>query len=135
MKTVIPRSTCPISFTLDLFGDKWTLLIMRDLLLNGKRSFSEFMASDEKIASNILTDRLSLLVQEGLLVKEVSPDNKSKFLYHPTQKGIDLIPMLCEVVLWAEQHSPMNAGEDFIRPLKANRSKAIASLKSRFGNG
>lgn len=132
MKTVTPRSTCPISFTLDLFGDKWTLLIMRDLLLNGKKSFIDFLASPEKIASNILTDRLNSLVKEGFIIKEVSPVNKSKFLYRPTQRGIDLIPVLCEIMLWGEQHSPHGASRAFTEPLKKNRATAIEQLKKRF---
>jgi DNA-binding HxlR family transcriptional regulator len=91
---------------------------MRDLLLNGKKSFSEFLVSDEKIASNILADRLYMLVQEGTLTKRASPANKSKFLYHPTQKGLDLIPVLCEVVLWAEQHGATGREQGFHRALE-----------------
>ena len=126
------ESTCPISFTLDLFGDKWTLLIMRDILFRQKRSFSEFLASSEKIASNILVDRLNLLVNEDLIIKEISPENKSKFLYRPTQKGVDLFPLLCEMVLWADRYSPKGADETLTKPLKADRPKTISQLKKPF---
>lgn len=105
---------------------------MRDLLLNGKKSFSEFLASDEKIASNILADRMNMLLKEGLVTKRVSPENKSKFLYEPTQKGIDLIPVLCEITLWAENYSPQRACKAFTEPLKTRRTQTIANLKKRF---
>ncbi|MBS1662223.1 MAG: helix-turn-helix transcriptional regulator [Bacteroidetes bacterium] len=133
MKAAQPRSTCPISFMLDIFGDRWTLLVMRDLLLNGKRSFSEFLASDEGVATNILTDRLEMLVDRGVIVKDVSPDNKSKFLYYPTARGVDLIPVLCEITLWAEKYSPAGASKAFTGPLKKQRQQTIAKLKKKFG--
>src|SRR5271154_2631739 len=75
MKTINGRSACPISYSLDIFGDKWTMLIIRDLLVFGKDSFSEFMCSDEKIATNILTDRLNVLLQEGFVTKHIAPTN------------------------------------------------------------
>src|SRR5258708_19758457 len=106
MKTINRRSECPISYTLDIFGDKWTMLIMRDLLLFGKDSFSEFLCSDEKIATNILTDRLNVLLQEGIVTKHTSPTNKSKFLYLPTEKPIKLIPILSEITLCPQKSNP-----------------------------
>src|SRR5437763_1845863 len=81
MNTIKKRSDCPLSFSLDLLRDKWSLLIIRDLLMTGKFSFSEFSGSKEKIASNILADRLSLLESSGVITKHVSPKNRSKFIY------------------------------------------------------
>jgi DNA-binding HxlR family transcriptional regulator len=80
--------------SLELFGDKWSLLIIRDLLMVGKFSFSEFIGSKEKIASNILTDRLSVLESSVIISKQVSPKNKSKYIYSLTQRGIDLLVSL-----------------------------------------
>ncbi len=131
MKTITRRSGCPISYTLDIFGDKWTMLIIRDLLLFGKDSFSEFLCSDEKIATNILTDRLSVLVQEGFVTKHTSPTNKSKFLYRPTEKAIEMIPILCEITLWAEKYNPDGAPLDITEPLRKNRTKALRDLKKK----
>ena len=131
MKPIIRRSDCPISYTLDVFGVKWTMLIMRDLLLYGKDSFSEYLCSDEKIATNILTDRLKVLLREGFVTKHTAPKNKSKFLYRPTEKAIDLIPILGEITLWAEKYSPAGAPADIARPLKENRTKALHNLKKK----
>ena len=134
MKTINRRSACPISYTLDIFGDKWTMLIIRDLLLYGKDSFSEFLCSDEKIATNILTDRLNVLVQEGFVTKHVAPTNKSKFLYRPTQKAIDMIPMLIEITLWAENYIPGGiplAVTEQVKQVRHNRTKALRDLKKK----
>ena len=73
------RSNCPVSSSLDIFGDKWSLLIIRDVMMKGKMSYGEFLKSDEKIATNILANRLQTLESENILLKEVSPLNKSKF--------------------------------------------------------
>ena len=131
MKTINRRSECPISYTLDIFGDKWTMLIMRDLLLFGKDSFSEFLCSDEKIATNILTDRLNVLLKEGFVTKHTAPTNKSKFLYRPTEKAIEMIPILSEITLWAEKYNPDGAPADIVEPLKKNRTKALQNLKKK----
>src|SRR5687768_8557350 len=94
------RSNCPISFALDIFGDKWTLLIIRDLIFKDKRYFGEFSKSEEKIASNILTDRLCTLELSGIITKKSDPNNGSKFIYTLSKKGIDLLPVLIEIILW-----------------------------------
>jgi DNA-binding HxlR family transcriptional regulator len=106
MKAMTMRSDCPISCTLDLLGDKWSLLIMRDLLFFDTRSFGAFLLSDEGIAKNILADRLRELQEKGFIVKEVSAVNKSKFLYYPTEKGVDLVPLLLQLAAWSEKHEP-----------------------------
>ncbi len=131
MKTINSRSDCPIGYTLDIFGDKWTMLIIRDLLLYGKDSFSEFLCSDEKIATNILTDRLNVLLRDGFVTKHTAPTNKSKFLYRPTEKAIELIPVLMEITLWAEKYNPAGAPADIVEPLKKNRNKALLDLKKK----
>src|SRR5258708_18408670 len=131
MKPISKRSDCHISYTMDIFGDKWTMLIIRDLLLYGKDSFSEFLCSDEKIATNILTDRLNLLLQEGFVTKHTAPTNKSKFLYRPTEKAIEMIPILSEITLWAEKYNPGGAPIAIAAPLKKNRTKALHNLKKK----
>ncbi len=129
MKPIKRRSECPISYTLDIFGDKWTMLIIRDLLFYGKDSFSEFLCSDEKIATNILTDRLNVLLQQGFVTKHTAPTNKSKFLYRPTEKAIELIPILGEITLWADKYNPGDAAKPLAGPLKKNKAKALRDLK------
>ncbi len=97
---------CPIVFSLDIFGDTWSLVILRDILLRNKRHFREFLASDEKIASNILSNRLESLVRDGLLTKESDTTNKSAVIYKPTEKAIALLPMLFELMRWGIRYNP-----------------------------
>jgi DNA-binding HxlR family transcriptional regulator len=104
MKRITRRSRCPISTTLDILGDKWTLLIIRDLMFNGKRTYGEFLQSEEKIATNILADRLLILEKTGLAEKKAFPGNKVKNLYQLTPKGIDLMPVLFEIILWGDRY-------------------------------
>ena len=95
---------CPISTTLDILGDKWTLLIIRDLMFKGKRTYGEFLQSEEKIATNILADRLLILEKNGIVEKRVFPENKVKNLYQLTPKGIDLMPILLEIIVWGDKY-------------------------------
>ena len=103
-----PRSYCPQSLILDVIGDKWTLLIIRDMMMEGKRYFREFLQSEERIASNILSNRLKSLEQEGILYKEADPGHKQKVKYSLTQKGIDLFPILIENARWSLKYKPVN---------------------------
>lgn len=93
-------------FTVDILGDNWTLVILRDLLLNGKSHFREFLASDEKIASNILSNRLEGMIAAGLITKQADERNKSAAIYRPTQKTLDLLPMLFELIKWGVKYNP-----------------------------
>ncbi len=98
------RSECPISSALDIIGDKWSLLIVRDIIMNGKNTYNEFLKSAEKIATNVLADRLTMLEATGILTKEEHPDSKAKIYYKLTKKGIDLLPIIIELTLWADEH-------------------------------
>ena len=98
------RSACAVSSGLDLFGDKWSLLIVRDLLYYKERSFKDFSRSGEKISSARLADRLSKLEQLTILTKEKHPTNKKVFLYRLTQKGKDLAPILAEIITWGQKY-------------------------------
>jgi len=109
MKEIKKRSDCPISSALDVFGDKWSLLIIRDIIFQGKSTYGDFLKSDEKIATNILADRLLLLELTGILVKEAHPDNKTKFVYKLTQKGIDLVPVLMEIIVWSDKYNEISS--------------------------
>ena len=123
------RSDCPISCSLDVFGDKWSLLIIRDIMLRGKVSYSEFLTSEEKIASNILVSRLSLLETENILLKEVSPANKSKFVYSLTQKGVDLLPIVIEIMDWGAKYNPNCPRKEIGRKIKGDKAGVIKELR------
>ncbi len=102
------KSNCPQYLGLDVFGDKWTLLIIRDLMIENKRHFREFLQSKEKIASNILTNRLNALEKEGIIVKKEDPSHKQKIIYSLTQKGVDLYPIMMEIARWSIKHKPVD---------------------------
>ena len=99
------RSNCPISSSLDVWGDKWSLLIVRDLMFKKQSTYGDFLKSDEKIATNILASRLLMLEESGIISKQDHPDSKAKVLYKLTEKGINLLPLLIEINLWAEKYS------------------------------
>ncbi len=98
------KSGCPISYSLDLFGDRWTLLVLRDLILWGKSRFAELLSSDERIASNILSDRLRRLEAEGIIESRPAEDDARQKLYAATTKGETLVPVLLEIAAWGASH-------------------------------
>ena len=102
------RSPCPISTTLDILGDKWTLLVIRDLFL-GKRLYGEFIESPEGIPTNILADRLKRLEAAGLITKKAYQERPLRHAYSLTRKGADLLPVLTEIMRWANRHIPGTA--------------------------
>lgn len=104
-----PRSPCPVANALDIVGDKWTLLVVRDLLFMGKRLYGEFIQSPEGIPSNILAERLKRLEQAGLLTKKPYQRHPVRYEYRLTPKGLDLLPVLKEIVRWANKHIPGTA--------------------------
>jgi len=127
------RSQCPISTALDIFGDKWTLLVIRDLLFNEKNTYGQFLDSEEKIATNILADRLNLLEMAGLISKEKHPDSKAKVLYKLTKKGVDLIPVLVEIIAWSEKYHEVHPyAKEFAKALKKDKVGVIKGLFQNF---
>lgn len=98
------RSDCPISSSLDIWGDKWSLLIVRDLMFSQQCTYGDFLKSDERIATNILASRLQNLEKNEIITKTDHPDSKAKVLYKLTQKGIDLLPLMIEINLWADKY-------------------------------
>lgn len=104
--TTVFRSDCPLSSWLDLFGDKWSLLVLRDVAFRGKKNFKEFLEAPEGIATNILSDRLKTLVSRGLLTKSVNSANKSKFDYEVTDKALQLFPIVMEIAKWSNANLP-----------------------------
>ena len=126
------RSDCPISFALDLFGDRWTLLVIRDLAFKGKNSFSDFLASDEGIARNILADRLASLEAAGFIEKHPHPDDLRRSIYTLTERGLGLVPVLVETILWSAREDPETGAEaDFVREATEDREGLIRRLQRR----
>lgn len=98
------QTGCPVAFGLDTFGDRWSLLVIREIMLRGKKTYSEFMEMDESIATNILIDRLKQLEADGIVDKTRDPNNRRSFVYTLTKKGRDLVPIMLEIVIWSGAH-------------------------------
>ena len=132
MKKNIPRSDCPISFALDFLGDKWSLLVIRDLVFEGKRFYKEFLQSKEGIATNVLSDRLKRLESAGILTSKVYEKLKTQKVYSLTQRGIDLIPILLEIILWsAKYYEGLAVSEAFLKKVEKDRAQVIRTIIAR----
>lgn len=127
MKVTDMRSDCPISSSLDIFGDKWSLLIVRDLMLHTSRTYGDFTKSEERIATNILANRLQLLEDHGIITKLPYPGNKVKGLYRLSQKGVHLIPALIEIALWGDQYISKSE-TPFLTDVKKNKTKFLKKM-------
>lgn len=126
------RSDCPISFALDLFGDRWTLLVVRDLAFKGKHSFSELLASEEGIARNILADRLAKLEAEAFVEKRPHPKDGRRSIYDLTERGLSLVPVLVEMIVWSAHEDPDSpVPEAFIEEAERDREGLIRRLRER----
>jgi DNA-binding HxlR family transcriptional regulator len=132
------RSTCPISTALEIVGDRWTLLVIRDLMFAGKRHFREFLLSEEGISSNVLADRLGTLMENGLITRDGDPTHAQKAIYSLTEKGIGLLPALAAMSRWTQKHYPetrrpeaaalAQGDEQFVKELQARLRKAHRRL-------
>ncbi len=129
MRKIKRRSDCAISLALDILGDKWALLIIRDMIFHGKNTYGDFLKSNEKIATNILADKLAFLESDGILEKTTHPESKAKFLYKLTQKGIDLLPILIEIILWSDKYFDISEyGRAFAEEIRKNKEEAIEKI-------
>ena len=136
MKKQQRRSDCPINHALEMFGDAWSLLIIRDIVYFGKKTFGEFLDSEEGIASNILASRLACLEQKGILAKNTHPADKRKEVYSLTDMGLDLIPVLLEMANWSAQHDPQtSAPPAWIAAVRADRDRLIGLIRETVRSG
>ncbi len=129
MKTIKRRSDCPINFGLEIFGDKWTFLIVRDLMFKGKHFYGEFLLSEENIATNILADRLVLLESNSIISKSADPSHKQKIKYSLTKKGIDLVPLLVEFIMWSAKYDKQSAvDKQFVKSVEQDKVGLITEI-------
>ena len=126
------RSDCPISCALDFVGDKWTLIVLRDLMLGRKRYFQELLGSGEKIASNILASRLKLLERSGLVTRDTDPAHGRRVIYAPTGKALDLLPTMLELMRWGAKYTQRTAAPShLVRRLASDRDGLIADVRAQ----
>lgn len=120
------RSNCPVSNSLDVWGDKWSLLIIRDLMYSKTCTYGQFLKAEEGIATNILASRLLALEENGLIEKLPHPESKAKGLYKLTRKGIDLLPILIEINLWAEKYFTLSKErKEMLKKVKKDKERFI----------
>ena len=126
------RSGCPVSISLEAFGDRWSLLIIRDLTVRGFRTFKEFQESGEGIATNILAERLRKLEGTGIITAEVDEMDRRRINYRLTEKGIDLAPVLLDLLIWGARHEETGAPCAFIEKTEKNRDEVLAEARRRW---
>lgn len=134
-KKLIPdrRSGCPLNASVEMLGDRWSLLIIRDMMLLGRRTFKEFLGSYERPASNILADRLRRLEAYGIIRAERDPSDGRKLIYLLTPKGMDLAPVLTEMVLWAGKHEKTE-NQPLIRLMLKDKQRFLEQIRGRWAH-
>lgn len=124
------RSDCPIAGALDILGDRWSLVIVRDLVFRGFREYGQFLEAGEGISTNILAERLERLTCAGILVRAEHPTNGKKYVYRLSEKGIDLAPTLIELALWGARYVPDNAAPPaMVHRMRTAREKTIRQIR------
>jgi len=135
-KKIEYRSDCPISTALDIFGDKWSLLIVRDMVFKSLSTYGDFLNGGEKIATNILADRLTMLEAGGIIAKQKHPESKAKILYTLTSKGIDLVPALVEIIAWSEKYHEVHPqAKQFAKQLRKDKVAVVKQILSGLKKG
>jgi DNA-binding HxlR family transcriptional regulator len=125
------RSGCPLNASVEMLGDRWSLLILRDMMLRGFRTFKEFLTSYEGIATNILSDRLKRLVAHGIITTQEDPSDGRKLIYVLTAKGLDLAPVLTEMVLWAAKHEE-TGNRPLVRQMQKDKEQFVEIVRQRY---
>ena len=128
------RSECPLNASVEMLGDRWSLLIVRDMMLRGAHTYKTFLECYEGIATNILADRLRKLVAHGIIVAEPDPKDARKVTYLLTKKGIDLAPVLTEMVLWAAAHEK-TGNQPLVRQMRVDKKKFLTGVRQRWAAG
>ena len=130
VKRIDNKSHCPVNFALEAFGDSWSLLIVRDIVFWGKKTYGEFLDSAEHISTNILANRLAHLEQKGIIEKKPHPTDGRKEIYSLTERGLDLIPILLEMSGWSARNDPASvAPQDFVAKVYGNREKMFKIIR------
>jgi DNA-binding HxlR family transcriptional regulator len=126
------RSGCPVSISLELLGDRWSLLIVRDVMVRGFRTFKDFQEAGEGIATNVLADRLKKLAAAGIITAEVEQGDARRVNYRLTRKGIDLAPVLLDLLVWGSRYEETGVPRAAIAKMGKNREQVLAELRRRW---
>jgi DNA-binding HxlR family transcriptional regulator len=127
------RSACPVAYGLDIFGDRWSLLIVRDIMLKGKQKFNELQKLEEGIAPNILADRIEKMVQDGIIEKTVNPQDRRGNILTLTQKGLDLAPLIVEMISWSGKYRPPQTADrkKMLKRIRTDREEVLQEIYSK----
>jgi len=132
------RSHCAVNYGVEVFGDRWSLLIIRDIVFAGKKTYGQFLKSEEGIATNVLASRLAFLEDQGILMKTPSPDDGRKDVYTLTEKGLDLIPVVLNIVLWSARHdakSYVRGQKEFVARISEHPVEVSEEVKALVRSG
>ncbi len=132
------RSHCAVNYGVEIFGDRWSLLIIRDIVFAGKKTYGEFLKSEEGIATNVLASRLAFLEEQGILSRARSPADGRKDIYTLTEKGLDLIPIVINIVLWSAKHdvkSNVRHRKEFVARLSQSPIEVSEEVKDLVRKG
>jgi len=125
------RSGCPLNASVEMLGDRWSLLLLRDMMLRGFTTFKEFLTSYEGIATNILSDRLKRLIAHGIITTKEDPSDGRKLIYVLTPKGLDLAPVMTEMVLWAAKHEE-TGNQALVRQMQKGKEQFVEMVRQRY---
>lgn len=132
------RSHCAVNYGVEIFGDRWSLLIIRDIVFAGKKTYGQFLKSEEGIATNVLASRLAFLEGQGILSKAPSPEDGRKDVYTLTEKGLDLIPIMLNIILWSAQHdakSYVRNQQEFVARISQDPARVSEEVKALVRSG
>ncbi len=136
MKRADKKSRCPINFTIEIFGDAWSLLIVRDMLALGKKTFGEFLDSEERIGTSVLTERLNHLEKKGIISKKTDKNDRRKTIYSLTERGLAAIPIVYEISVWGSRTSPNpKAPEAWFKSMKYERELVLKHWREAILSG
>lgn len=131
-KLYSPRSPCPIAATLDILGDRWTLLIIRDLMFRGFHEYGEFLEAGEGISTNILAERLKRLVDSGVVLRRENPHDRKRVIYTLSQKGIDLMPAMLDLIEWGIKHfAYCRVPDEIQQALRTDKVGFMAAIRNK----
>lgn len=130
MKRADNKSRCPINFTVEIFGDTWSFLIVRDMLTAGKKTFGEFLHSNERIGPSVLAERLAHLERKGIVTKRPDSGDKRKMIYLLTEAGARLIPIVYEIAVWGSHTSPNpEAAETWFKAMQLDKERVLTAWR------
>jgi len=125
------KPNCPVTYALEIFGDRWTLLVLRDILLESRHTYRDILDAHPGMATNVLADRLKRLLRRDLISKERDEHDARQFIYKPTELSLSVIPMLVEMIVWGSKHGGASADPDLIRRFDDDRVRVIEEIQDR----